>query len=65
MNDHIFGDLTAKSQNWDTLDVVRNIADSTGVRLPVFHELNISGPRINQKKWSSLAASGDGCTTGA
>jgi aryl-alcohol dehydrogenase-like predicted oxidoreductase len=29
MYDHIFGDLAAKKQNWDTLDVVRDIADST------------------------------------
>jgi aryl-alcohol dehydrogenase-like predicted oxidoreductase len=28
MNDHIFGDLAAKDQNWDTLDVVREIAES-------------------------------------
>lgn len=26
MNDHIFGDLAAKDQNWDTLDAVRKIA---------------------------------------
>ncbi|WP_308159984.1 aldo/keto reductase [Arthrobacter sp. ISL-5] len=30
MNDYIFGDLAAKDQNWDTLDVVRDIAESTG-----------------------------------
>jgi aryl-alcohol dehydrogenase-like predicted oxidoreductase len=31
MNDHIFGDLAAKEQNWDTLEVVRDIAASNGV----------------------------------
>jgi len=31
MNDHIFGDLAAKDQNWDTLDAVRGIADKLGV----------------------------------
>jgi aryl-alcohol dehydrogenase-like predicted oxidoreductase len=28
MNDHIFGELAAKDQNWATLDVVRDIAAS-------------------------------------
>jgi aryl-alcohol dehydrogenase-like predicted oxidoreductase len=31
MNDHIFGELAAKDQNWATLDVVRDIAASSGV----------------------------------
>jgi aryl-alcohol dehydrogenase-like predicted oxidoreductase len=31
MNDHIFGDLAAKDQNWATLDVVREIATSNNV----------------------------------
>jgi aryl-alcohol dehydrogenase-like predicted oxidoreductase len=31
MNDHIFGDLAAKDQNWATLDVVRDIAASNSV----------------------------------
>jgi hypothetical protein len=31
MNDHIFGDLAAKDQNWATLDVVRDIAASISV----------------------------------
>jgi aryl-alcohol dehydrogenase-like predicted oxidoreductase len=30
MNDHIFGDLAAKDQNWATLDTVRDIAQSRG-----------------------------------
>jgi aryl-alcohol dehydrogenase-like predicted oxidoreductase len=31
MNDHIFGDLAAKDQNWDTLDTVRAAAKELGV----------------------------------
>lgn len=31
MNDHIFGDLAAKEQNWATLDVVRDIAERNDV----------------------------------
>jgi aryl-alcohol dehydrogenase-like predicted oxidoreductase len=31
MNDHIFGDLAAKDQNWATLDAVRDIAINNGV----------------------------------
>jgi aryl-alcohol dehydrogenase-like predicted oxidoreductase len=31
MNNYIFGDLAANSQNWATLDVVRDIATSNGV----------------------------------
>ena len=31
MNDHIFGNLAAKEQNWATLDAVRDIATSNGV----------------------------------
>jgi aryl-alcohol dehydrogenase-like predicted oxidoreductase len=31
MNDHIFGDLAAKDQNWATLDAVREIATDIGV----------------------------------
>jgi len=31
MNDHIFGDLAAKDQNWATLDAVRDIATATDV----------------------------------
>lgn len=31
MMDHIFGDLGAKQQNWDTLDVVRSVAADAGV----------------------------------
>ncbi|MBT8159497.1 MULTISPECIES: aldo/keto reductase [Arthrobacter] len=31
MNDHIFGDLAAKDQNWATLDAVRDIARTTNV----------------------------------
>lgn len=31
MNDHIFGDLAAKDQNWATLDAVREIAQGLGV----------------------------------
>jgi aryl-alcohol dehydrogenase-like predicted oxidoreductase len=30
MNDYIFGDLAAKDQNWETLDVVRDSANSMG-----------------------------------
>ncbi|MBG6185608.1 aryl-alcohol dehydrogenase-like predicted oxidoreductase [Arthrobacter sp. CAN_A214] len=30
MMEHIYGDLAAKDQNWDTLDGVRDIADTTG-----------------------------------
>ena len=33
LNDHIFGDLTAKNQNWDTLDTVREIAGEIGATL--------------------------------
>ncbi|WP_213816396.1 aldo/keto reductase [Glaciihabitans sp. dw_435] len=31
MNDHIFGELAAKEQNWRTVDTVRGVADSLGV----------------------------------
>lgn len=31
MNDHIFGDLAAKDQNWDILDAVRDISSDAGV----------------------------------
>ena len=30
MMEHIYGDLAGKDQNWDTLDVARDIADATG-----------------------------------
>lgn len=30
MNDHIFGDLAGKDQNWATLDVVKDVATEIG-----------------------------------
>jgi aryl-alcohol dehydrogenase-like predicted oxidoreductase len=34
MNDRIFGKLAAKEQNWDTLDILREIASEAGATVP-------------------------------
>ncbi|MDI9901629.1 aldo/keto reductase [Rhodococcus sp. IEGM 1409] len=67
MNDHIFGDLAAKDQNWATLDAVRQIADDIGATPPqvalswVTNRPGVTAPIIGartlQQIESNLAAS--------